>query len=92
MRCDGGRNGGGLNRRTVGCVTPLPSTGTRREDMAHRALAELRLEGRQISLAMADGKGARVGASLSNVTAMNYLTKRALQLIEAIAALLGPYL
>jgi hypothetical protein len=80
-----------LDQRTSVAYPPLPST-ERAVTMAHRALAEItRVQGTSlISVVMADGKGEPVGAITFERHRSELFDKEALQLTEAIAALLGP--
>ena len=80
-----------LDQRTSVAYPPLPST-ERAVTMAHRALAEIiRVQGTSlITVVMADGKGEPVGAITFERHRNELLDKEALQLTEAIAALLGP--
>ena len=80
-----------LDQRTSVAYPPLPST-ERAVTMAHRALAEIiRVQGTSlISVVMADGKGEPVGAITFERHRNELFDKEALQLTEAIAALLGP--
>jgi multidrug efflux pump subunit AcrA (membrane-fusion protein) len=80
-----------LDQRTSVAYPPLPST-ERAVTMAHRALTEIiRVQGTSlISVVMADGKGELVGAITFERHRNELFDKEALQLAEAIAALLGP--
>ena len=80
-----------LDQRTSVAHPPLPST-ERAVTMAHRALTEIiRVQGTSlISVVMADGKGELVGAITFERHRNELFDKEALQLAEAIAALLGP--
>jgi hypothetical protein len=80
-----------LDQRTSVAFPPLPST-ERAVTMAHRALTEIiRVQGTSlISVVMADGKGELVGAITFERHRNELFDKEALQLAEAIAALLGP--
>jgi Barrel-sandwich domain of CusB or HlyD membrane-fusion/GAF domain len=80
-----------LDQRTSVAFPPLPST-ERAVTMAHRALTEIiRVQGTSlISVVMADGKGELVGAITFERQRNELFDKEALQLAEAIAALLGP--
>src|SRR6266545_6240955 len=80
-----------LDQRTSVAFPPLPST-ERAVTMAHRALTEIiRVQGTSlISAVMADGKGELVGAITFERHRNELFDKEALQLAEAIAALLGP--
>jgi Barrel-sandwich domain of CusB or HlyD membrane-fusion/GAF domain len=80
-----------LDQRTSVAFPPLPST-ERAVTMAHRALTEIiRVQGTSlISVVMADGKGEPVGAITFERHRNELFDKEALQLTEAIAALLGP--
>ena len=80
-----------LDQRTSVAHPPLPST-ERAVAMAHRALTEIiRVQGTSlISVVMADGKGELVGAITFERHRNELFDKEALQLAEAIAALLGP--
>ena len=80
-----------LDQRTSVAHPPLPST-ERAVTMAHRALTEIiRVQGTSlISVVMADGKGELVGAITFERQRNELFDKEALQLAEAIAALLGP--
>jgi hypothetical protein len=80
-----------LDQRTSVAYPPLPST-ERAVTMAHRALTEIiRVQGTSlISVVMADGKGVLVGAITFERHRKESFDKEALQLAEAIAALLGP--
>jgi hypothetical protein len=80
-----------LDQRTSVAYPPLPST-ERAVAMAHRALTEIvRVQGTSlVSVAMADGKGDLVGAITFERHRNESFDKEALQLAEAIAALLGP--
>jgi hypothetical protein len=80
-----------LDQRTSVAHPPLPAT-ERAVTMAHRALTEIiRVQGTSlISVVMADGKGELVGAITFERHRNELFDKEALQLAEAIAALLGP--
>jgi multidrug resistance efflux pump len=80
-----------LDQRISVAYPPLPST-ERAVAMAHRALSEIiRVQGTSlISVPMADGKGKLVGAITFERHRNGSFDKEALQLAEAIAALLGP--
>ena len=80
-----------LDQRSSVAYPPLPST-ERAVTMAHRALTEIiRVQGTSlISVVMADGKGEPVGAITFERHRNESFDKEALQLAEAIAALLGP--
>src|SRR5262245_30476474 len=80
-----------LDQRTSVAYPPLPST-ERAVTMAHRALTEIiRVQGTSlISVVMANGKGELVGAITFERHRNELFDKEALQLAEAIAALLGP--
>jgi hypothetical protein len=80
-----------LDQRTAVAHPTLPST-ERAVTMAHRALTEIiRVQGTSlISVIMTDGKGELVGAITFERHRNELFDKEALQLAEAIAALLGP--
>ena len=80
-----------LDQRSSVAYPPLPST-ERAVTMAHRALTEIiRVQGASlISVVMADSKGELVGAITFERHRNESFDKEALQLAEAIAALLGP--
>ena len=80
-----------LDQRSSVAYPPLPST-KRAVTMAHRALTEnIRVIGTSlISVVMADSKGELVGAITFERHRNEFFDKEALQLAEAIAALLGP--
>jgi hypothetical protein len=80
-----------LDQRTLVAYPPLPST-ERAVTMAHRALAEIiRAQSTSLlSVVMADGEGEPVGAITFERHRNELFDKEALQLTEAIAALLGP--
>ena len=80
-----------LDQRSSVAYPPLPST-ERAVTMAHRALTEIiRVSGTSlISVVMADSKGKLVGAITFERHRNESFDKEALQLAEAIAALLGP--
>jgi HlyD family secretion protein/GAF domain-containing protein len=80
-----------LDQRMLVAYPPLPST-ERAVTMAHRALAEIiRAQSTSLlSVVMADGKGEPVGAITFERHRNELFDKEALQLTEAIAALLGP--
>jgi Barrel-sandwich domain of CusB or HlyD membrane-fusion/GAF domain len=80
-----------LDQRSSIAYAPLPST-ERAVTMAHRALTEIiRVQGTSlISVVMGDGKGELVGAITFERHRNEPFDKEALQLAEAIAALLGP--
>jgi Barrel-sandwich domain of CusB or HlyD membrane-fusion len=82
-----------LDQRSSVAYPPLPST-ERVVTMAHRALTEvIRVQGVSlISIVMADSKGKLVGAITFERHRSELFDKEALQLTEAIAALLGPIL
>jgi Barrel-sandwich domain of CusB or HlyD membrane-fusion/GAF domain len=79
-----------LDQRSSVACPPVPST-ERAVTMAHRALTEIiRVQGTSlISVVMADSKGKLVGA-ITFERRNELFDKEALQLAEAIAALLGP--
>src|SRR5262245_12498781 len=79
-----------LDQRSSVAYPPVPST-ERAVMMAHRALTEIiRVQGTSlISVVMADSKGKLVGA-ITFERRNELFDKEALQLAEAIAALLGP--
>jgi GAF domain len=79
-----------LDQRSSVAYPPVPST-ERAVTMAHRALTEIiRVQGTSlISVVMADSKGKLVGA-ITFERRNELFDKEALQLAEAIAALLGP--
>jgi Barrel-sandwich domain of CusB or HlyD membrane-fusion/GAF domain len=80
-----------LDQRSSIAYPPLPST-ERVVTMAHQALTEvIRVQGASlISVVMADSKGVLVGAITFELHRKESFDKEALQLAEAIAALLGP--
>jgi multidrug resistance efflux pump len=80
-----------LDQRRSVAYPPLPST-ERAVTMAHRALTEIiRDQGTSLlSVLMAEGKGELVGAITFERRRNESFDKDALQLAEAIAALLGP--
>ena len=80
-----------IDQRSSVAYPPLPST-ERAVTMAHRALTEIiRVPGTSlISVVMADSKGEPVGALTFERYRNESFDKEALQLVEAIAALLGP--
>jgi hypothetical protein len=80
-----------LDQRSSVAFPPLPST-ERAVTMAHRALTEIiRVPGTSlITVVMADSKGGLVGAVTFERHRKEPFDKEALQLAEAIAALLGP--
>ena len=80
-----------LDQRSSIAYPPLPST-ERAVTMAHRVLTEIiRVQGASlISVIMADSKGGPVGAITFERHRNESFDKEALQLAEAIAALLGP--
>ena len=79
-----------LDQRSSVAYPPLPST-ERAVTMAHRALVEIvRVQGTSlISVVMADSKSKLVGA-ITFERRNELFDKKALQLAEAVAALLGP--
>jgi hypothetical protein len=79
-----------LDQRSSVAYPPVPST-ERAVTMAHRTLTEIiRVQGTSlISVVMADSKGKLVGA-ITFERRNELFDKEALQLAEAIAALLGP--
>ena len=80
-----------LDQRSSVAYPPLPST-ERAVTMAHRVLAEIiRVQGTSlISVVMANSKGEPVGAITFERHRNESFDNEALQLAEAIAALLGP--
>jgi hypothetical protein len=80
-----------LDQRTSVAYPPLPST-ERAVTMVHRALTEIiRVQGTSlISVIITDSKGALIGAITFERHRNESFDKEALQLAEAIAALLGP--